>query len=203
MENEPLERVGVCWDVYMEQYAHDFYEWVDGTVIKMSPIHARHNEIQSYLMTLLNTYFELKPVGRLEQAPFVMTLPTVNTSREPDIQVILNENMDAYTSTGMMGAADIVIEIVSPESVSRDYEDKFAEYQRGGVPEYWLIDPLKSEARFYQLSTDGAYTAAPLTAGVYTTQRLPGLRVNTSLLWQETLPGPVKIVAAVTAMLAE
>jgi Uma2 family endonuclease len=42
----------------------------------------------------------------------------------------------------MDGAADIVIELVSPESVHRDYGEKLYEYEQAGVPGYWIIDPL-------------------------------------------------------------
>ena len=49
----------------------------------------------------------------------------------------------------MDGPADVVIEIISTGSRSTDRRTKFAEYEQLGVPEYWLIDPLRRQAEFY------------------------------------------------------
>ncbi|MEL6271702.1 MAG: Uma2 family endonuclease [Chloroflexota bacterium] len=192
----------VTWDDYMTRYAHDFYEWKDGAVIKMAPIHLAHDELSQYLSMLLRTYLSLRPVGMVRLAPFVMKLPNVNSSREPDLQVILNTNMDAFTPTGMLNAADIAIEIVSPESIKRDYEEKYAEYEQGGVTEYWLIDPIKQGAHIYRAREKGAYAGQPLVNGVYETNLLPGFKLDTALLWRDPLPDPLAIVKAVTDMLA-
>lgn len=64
-----------------------------------------------------------------------------DTVREPDVQVILDNYPGEFTEIGMIGPADICIEIVSPESVTRDRGEKFSEYEQAGVTEYWIIDP--------------------------------------------------------------
>ena len=46
----------------------------------------------------------------------------------------------------MNGAADICIEVISPESVIRDRGEKFEEYERGGVGEYWIFDYLRARS---------------------------------------------------------
>jgi hypothetical protein len=48
---------------------------------------------------------------------------------------------------------------VPPESRSRDRGEKYYEYEEGGVREYWLIDPVRRKAEFYQLGADGYYPA--------------------------------------------
>jgi Uma2 family endonuclease len=191
---------GITEEQYMQDYAADFCEWINGTVIKMSPVHAKHDGLTRYLATLLDAYFERKPVGQIRQAPFVMVLPEVKRRREPDIQVILDDNPHNLTPTDMQGAADIVIEIVSPESIERDYGEKLHEYERGGVPEYWIIDPVESGARFYRLNDDGAYVLQE-HSGTYSTSRLPGLQIDVAVFWQDSLPGPAAISQAVAQML--
>lgn len=183
----------------MQHYAAYFCEWVDGTVIQMSPVPIRHDKIQRYLSTLLSAYLELRPVGELVEAPFVMNL--ANSAREPDIQIILNENPHTRTDTYMDGAADIVIEIVSAESIKRDYGEKFHEYEQGGVREYWIIDPLKQHCRFYH-QRDAAYHLQAVT-NLYETPLLPALELELAPLWQPALPGPVAIAAMVQKMLAK
>ncbi|MEM6283508.1 MAG: Uma2 family endonuclease [Chloroflexota bacterium] len=204
MERDTVSRdvvaTDVTWDEYMVRYAHDFYEWVDGDVVNMTPVHERHDETQQYMTALLKVYFDLNPIGFIRQAPFVMKLPSVNSSREPDIQVILNNNREAYTPTGMLGAADIAIEIVSAESVTRDYQTKYAEYEKGGVTEYWLIDPLKQEAHIYRRDEGGRYVEQAPADGIYITPLLPKLQFKPALLWHKPLPTMLDIVQAVTNM---
>ena len=83
---------GVTVDAYMEKYAADFCEWVGGTVVKMSPIHVIHDMLSGFLRILFEAYFEQRPIGHVRQAPFVMQSNADLPRREPDLQVILNDN---------------------------------------------------------------------------------------------------------------
>lgn len=139
----------------------------------------------------LEIYLSLRPVGELREAPFVMKIAT---RREPDLQVILNEHLDRLYPTYLEGAADLVIEVVSEESTTRDYGEKFAEDEAAGVAEYWIIDPLRQEAHFYSLSADRRYTRRVADAeGQYTSRVLPDLRLPVGLLWANPLPAPLEI----------
>lgn len=196
--------MGVSAEEYMEKYAADFCEWVSGVVIKMSPIHEDHDMLTRYLATLFSAYFELKPIGTIRQGPFVQRLGDAEPRREPDIQIILNTNPGTLTETYMDGPADICIEVVSPESVERDHGTKLAEYERGGVSEYWIIDPIREETRFYRLNDKGVYIRQEVDAqGYYRTSALPGFKLHVPTLWQDSLPGAVTIVETVKAMLGE
>ena len=190
----------VSFEDYLERYAADYCEWVDGVVIKMAPIHEQHDALTTYIRNLLDVYLGLRPIGRARSAPFVMKL---DRGREPDVQIIFTDNPH-YTPTGMVGPADICIEVVSPESVERDHGTKLAEYEQGGVPEYWIIDPLRREARFHRLSEAGGYLAYQEDADdFYTTPQLPDFRLHVPTLWATPLPDPLAVVDAVKAMLTE
>jgi Uma2 family endonuclease len=179
-----------------------FCEWKAGIVVKCPPIDGRHDELNRYMAMLMEAYLPLRPIGRIREAPFVMRLPAIARSREPDLQIILNTNPHALTQTYMDGPADICIEVVSPESVQRDHGAKFEEYEKGGVPEYWILDPIHRETRFYRLDEDGVYVAySPDEHGYYETPQLPGLRLHVPTLWTSPLPGPSQIVTLVQQML--
>ena len=91
------------------------------------------------------------PIGRVLGEPFVMRLPEFpKRRREPDLMVVLQSNPNKLTETYMDGAADICIEIVSPGTVGTDHGAKLYEYEKGGVQEYWIIDPIRDECRFYR-----------------------------------------------------
>lgn len=190
-------------DEYMERYAHDHYEWVKGEIIQMSPITDTHDFITGYLYKLLDIYLALRPIATIRREPFVMRLDSIDASREPDLQVILKTNPGQLTHTAMIGPADVVLEVVSKESVSRDYGDKFEEYEKAGVREYWLIDPLRQNAFFYRLTGDHYTLIAPDSNGAYHPELLPGLRIDVPTLWQDDLPDILKTVDSVKAMLGK
>jgi Uma2 family endonuclease len=113
------------------------------------------------------------------------TLP----GREPDLLFISNERMSSLRNSHLAGPADLVVEIISPESVHRDTVDKFLEYQQAGVLEYWLIDPLQRRATFYRRDKDNALAAVPPDNNrVYHCAVLEGFWFKVDWLWQERLP---------------
>lgn len=193
---------GVSEAEYLDKYAAHFCEWVNGTVIKMAPATFRHNMIIGYLYMLLNAYFDLNPIGIISLSPFLQRLINIGVNREPDLMVILNTNPATLTSTAVDGAADICIEVVSPESVARDRGDKFEEYEKGGVGEYWIFDYPRTEALFYRRNGEGIFIRQTEDAnGNYETPLLPGLKIHVPTLWQEKLPGTGATARAVEAML--
>lgn len=192
---------GVAADDYMERYAADFCEWVRGFVIKMSPVALKHASLDDYLGDLLKAYFALNPIGKVIGAPFVMRVDATNSRREPDLQVILKSNPGELTEAYMHGPADICIEIVSTESVARDYGEKFEEYEAGGVREYWILDPLRTQTHFYRLDENGIYRQIlPDADGNYRTPLLPQFVLHVPTLWEDTLPDIVAIVEAAREM---
>ncbi len=195
----------VSLEDYMDHYAADFCEWVEGLVIRMAATTLKHDDLGYYLRQLFTAYFELHPLGIVKSEPFVMCLPAFpRRRREPDLMIILKTNPHELKQTYLDGPADICIEIVSEESVERDHGDKFREYEKGGVPEYWILDPLRSESRFYRLNEAGRYIRqSEDEAGNYRTPVLPGLVLHIQALWQDDYPGPLATAKAVATMLGE
>lgn len=187
---------------YVEKYAADFYEWVDGELIPMSPVQLDHDALQDYVRDWLKQYLRLHPIGRVVGAPFPMRLG--RSFREPDLQVILHSNPGELTNTAMLGAADICIEIVSPESVERDYADKLSEYQQGGVREYWIFDLKRKDTRFHRLNETGTYTIIETSAdGDYSTPLLPRFKLPVATLWLDEKPDTLAIITALRSLLAD
>jgi Uma2 family endonuclease len=185
---------GVSAEDYEAHYAEQRCEWVNGTVIRMTPAKLRHNLLIHYLGDLVGAYFEFRPIGTLVPSPFVMRLDALKARREPDLMVILNSNPHTLTDTYLDGAADICIEVLSDESSVRDRGEKYNEYEQGGVKEYWLFDPDRKESFFYRLNREGVYQLQAVDGqGNYRTPLLPDLALHVPTLWAEKLPGPVAI----------
>jgi Uma2 family endonuclease len=131
----------------------------------------------------MGLYADTNQVGKIISSPFVMRLPTRPSGREPDLIFIRTEHFKWLRETHLDGPANLVVEIVSPESDARDRGDKFVEYESAGIPEYWLIDPLRQQAVFYEL-TDGRYRPGTINEhGIYHSQALPGFWLRIEWLW--------------------
>ncbi len=164
-------------------------EWVDGEIVPMSPASADHQRILRFLFHLVDAFVSVRQLGEVFLPPFLMRLPSRPSGREPDLLFLANGHANRLKGAYLDGPADLVVEIVSPETDERDSSEKLREYEAGGVPEYWLIDPLRQVTSFHQLGADGRYHAAPLDPdGFAHSAVLPGFRLRVAWLWQRPLP---------------
>lgn len=170
-------------------------EWVDGEVIQMSPASKRHQGLADFLTALLLHFVQAHELGEILSAPFQMKTGPDLPGREPDVLFVARDNLDRLGDTYLAGPADLVVEIVSPESRGRDRGDKFYEYEKGGVREYWLLDPERRQAELYRLTDRGIFEAIPLSPeGRFESAVLPGLWLEPDWLWQEPLPPLLEIL---------
>lgn len=164
-------------------------EWVEGKVLLMSPTSSRHQVLVVFLVTLLNLYVSTRNLGVIFTAPYQMRLHQPPRGREPDILFVAQANRGQITKQYLDGPADLVVEIISPESSGRDRGEKFYEYEMAGVREYWLIDPQREQVEFYQLDEQGHYALAlGGHTGEYISLMIPGLTIDVNWLWQEPPP---------------
>lgn len=171
-------------------------EWAGGEVVTLSPASNRHQQITRLLSALLSLYVEEHDVGWVATAPFLMHLPHLDRAREPDLLFVAREHLERVRETRLEGAADLVVEILSPESVSRDRGDKFVEYEAAGVREYWLIDPDRRQVEVYGLDDVGGERRFRLrpadAAGRHRSQVLAGFWLHPDWLFDE----PIKVTDA-------
>ncbi len=179
----------ISYEEFLVRYDGVHAEWVDGEVELMSPIPNAHQEISGFLLSLMREFVEVHQLGIVRYEPFQMKLITTPRGREPDIMFISEANCVNMQPNYLNGPADLVIEIVSPESIDRDRVKKFTEYQNGGVPEYWLIDPMIKQADFFRRDAHGIFQRNPAnTDGVYYSSALPGFWVREEWFWQSPAP---------------
>ena len=164
-------------------------EWVDGEVVILSPASARHQDLARFLLIVLGLFVEAHELGIVLPAPFQMKLGPAGPGRGPDLLFVARAHLDRLRPTHLDGPADLVVEITSPESISRDRGEKYVEYEAAGIPEYWLLDPFRKQAEFYLLGEDGIYRLAPVGEdGIFRSRVLEGLWLRVDWLWQEPLP---------------
>jgi Uma2 family endonuclease len=170
-------------------------EWVEGKVILLSPPYDWHQDLGDFLTALLRFFVERHQAGRALSAPFQMKTGPHLPGREPDVLFVTQENLGRFKGSYLDGPADLVIEIISADSRSRDRGDKFSEYEEGGVREYWLVDYLRRQAEFYVRGEDGIFR--PILAdvdGVYRSAVLQGFWLKVEWLWQTPPPPLVSVL---------
>ncbi|MGH2531027.1 MAG: Uma2 family endonuclease [Thermomicrobiales bacterium] len=175
-------------------------EWVDGEVIVLEMPNTIHQRIIVLLVRLLSQYADVLGLGEVMVAPFEMRLIPVRSSREPDIMFVARDHLDRITEVRLDGPADLVIEVISPDCVTRDKRDKLLEYQQAGIPEYWMVDPRERHRTVepFALSDRGVYQPIPSDKrGRLNSTVLPGFWLDPAWLWQNPLPDPLRLLATI------
>jgi Uma2 family endonuclease len=160
------------------------WELIDGEAHAMAGPSWQHQSVSMNLSVQLSTHFRAR--GCLVfAAPFDIRLPegdehddAIRNVVQPDISVVCDASK--LDSRGCRGAPDLVVEILSPSSASRDHVIKRALYERHGVREYWLVHPIDRVVMFYRRSgAHGFDTVEALAAeGTIPSVGFPGLEVD-------------------------
>lgn len=149
----PPERIYTIDDIYALPEG-ERAELIDGRIYYMAPPGTRHQEITGELYAVIHNYIKKKGgTCKTYISPFAVFLSEDHTNYvEPDVSVICHP--DKIDSRGCNGAPDWVIEVVSPSSVSMDYNTKLFKYRTARVREYWIIDYSKDMITVYNFETD-------------------------------------------------
>lgn len=187
MAISPAQPRKITYEEFLAWVNEDTWaEWVDGEIIIVSPASRLHRELGFFLGKVIGLYADLYALGKVLLPPFQMKL--AHSGREPGLIFIASRNLERLREVYLDGPADLVVEIVSPESIGRDRGEKFYEYEQARIPEYWLIDPEVRRAEFYQLGTDELFhLVLPDSEGIYRSANLPGFWIRISWLWQNPL----------------
>ena len=181
----PTAPVRMTYEEFLDRYDGCHAEWVEGEVIEMSPTSWENQQLADFLTAILTHFAEAHDRGVILSSRFQMKMKGRLTGREPDVLFLAKENRDRLHENFLDGPADLAVEIVSPDSVTRDRVEKYREYEAGGVREYWLIDPEARQAEFFFLATDGRYRPLPVESDrAFRSVVLPGLWLTTDWLWR-------------------
>jgi len=198
---EGEQRLRMSYAEYLAWAGDDVWsEWVDGEVIVFMPPKIGHQDVISFLWLLVRLYADLLKLGKVLPHQTELRILGGRGSREPDLMFVATAHLDRITEHRVEGLADLVVEVISDDSVTRDRRDKWQQYAEAGVAEYWLLDwrPGKERADFFQLGADGVYERQELDAeGRYHSQVLPGFWLDPTWLWQDPLPDPAHLMAEI------
>jgi Uma2 family endonuclease len=161
------------------------WEYLNGRLV-LSPASDRHEDLFSFLMTLLRTVLDSTGGGVVRGSRYPMRLDA-RWSPEPDLMVIRDEHRHRVTPQRLEGPADFVIEIASEGDPGFDLREKLPRYEEAGVEEIWWLNPFAKTVLARTRSASG-YTSQSLSAGRLASTVIPGFWIEVSWLWQEDLP---------------
>ena len=161
----------------------DFREWVHsedlperlrasfiaGNVeVEMSPENTEfHAKVKVEVIAILRTLVRERSLGQIYADRTLLVCPEADLASEPDVlfcswetRVTGGVRLGEWTPGSgnyveLIGAPDLVVEIVSTSSVRKDTKLLRQQYYRAGIPEYWLIDARGDDVDF-QLLVRGA-----------------------------------------------
>ncbi len=125
-------------------------------------------------------------VGRIFFAPFDVVFTRWDVV-EPDLLFIAAAQDEILTAKNVQGAPALVVEVLSPGTRRTDEQAKRQLFDRGGVREYWMVDPDFNVVTVFRRQADGSFplVAKLAHAEALTTPLLPGLEIGLTDLFAD------------------
>jgi Uma2 family endonuclease len=166
---------------------------INGVIYMASPDNTDANKLFIWLLRLLGDFVEEKGLGEVYGSRVAFRLGE-GDGPEPDIAYVRKERLHLVRRGYVDGPPDLAIEIVSPESVERDYEDKRTQYQQAGVAEYWIIDEMEQKVTLLRLGRGRRYREVRPRSGELHSQAVPGFWLRPEWLWQDPRPRKTEVL---------
>ncbi len=166
---------------------------IDGVIHMASPDNMDANDLFVWLIRLLADIVEINDLGKVNGSRAAYRLNDEN-SPEPDIAFVRRGRTNLIRRGFVNGAPDLAMEIVSPESVERDYETKRDLYQEAGVEEYWIVDEIEQKVTLLRLASNGKYREVRPKREELHSRVVPGFWIRPEWLWQDPRPKKVEVL---------
>jgi len=138
---------------YMNWPDEERWELIDGVAYDMSPAPTiKHQNITGSLYSILREQIKGKTCQPFI-APVDVMLSDIDVV-QPDVIVVCDPKK--ITERNIQGAPDWVAEVLSPGTARKDLREKKALFERSGVKEYVVLDPVQAWVQRFVL-VDGVY----------------------------------------------
>lgn len=164
-------------------------EYTDGQIEVLSMPTIEHQFMVEFLFLALRNFVAQSKLGNVHFAG-VRVYVDSKKYREPDV-VFCSTARYARSGTRYYDGADLVMEVVSddPASQQRDREQKPSDYAEGGVPEYWIVDPLLQKVTVLTLQGSAYVEHGVFLPGQTATSKLlPGFAVSVTDVFAAAKP---------------
>lgn len=172
----PLDKLQGTWTI--QQYlrltdsSNRLIELTDRELEVLPMPTEQHQAISQFLFLALLAFLHPRG-GKVFYAPLRLQIRE-GKFREPDL-LLVRDASDPRRQDAYWLGADLVMEIVSADNPERDLVVKRADYAEGGIPEYWIVNPLDETITVLRLEGEqyaehgvfrrGEKSASPLLEG--------------------------------------
>ena len=132
--------------------AYQLDEWpeetIQGKVVMMAAPSSNHNRVAGNIHTIFDVYLDGRPCE-----PFgdneALFLEEGAEEYKPDMMVVCDP--EKVKDKGVYGAPDLAVEVLSNSTARNDRGHKKDMYEKHGVREYWIVDPVRMSVEQYVL----------------------------------------------------
>lgn len=132
------------------------HELIEGDHVATPAPNIRHQRLVGRLFTRLIRFVEERSLGEVFMAPTDVVL-SEHEVVQPDVLFVAREHLDRIGEAHLDGPPDLIVEVVSETTRRRDEVLKRHLYERRGVAEYWLVDPVVETVKVFRRTPDGRY----------------------------------------------
>lgn len=127
------------------------YELVNGILMKRSAPSLRHQNAVSALLSVMRLFADANHLGKVYTAPIDVFFDDGN-GFQPDICFVAKAHSALLENDDYInGAPNLIVEVLSSGTWKNDRFDKKAIYEKYGVQEYWIVDPVYKTVEVYVL----------------------------------------------------
>ena len=164
-------------------------EFINGEIVIHSPVKRRHWNANDLLSSLLSFYVRIHKLGRIGTEKVMISL--TRNDYEPDLVFFSKEKESTFTDDQVLfPEPDFIVEILSPKTAKYDKTVKKEDYALHGIPEYWIVDPIKQRVEQYILppSSDKYFPAKNHQYGEdIESQAVKGFTINVAAIFDEEI----------------
>jgi Uma2 family endonuclease len=157
--SEPLSsKKQATYSDYLQTPEGGKFQLIDGELMEMKSPSLCHQEIILSLVTEIRNYLVKNNVGEVFLAPLDVYFSDKEVY-QPDILFLLTASFSKMKENKIEGAPDLVIEVLSLSTAYYDLKHKKSVYEKQGVKEYWIVDPMEKSVEIFE-NTGGKFNSS-------------------------------------------
>ena len=169
---------------YEEMTPEQKVEFIDGEVIFHSPAKNRHVIATGFIFRSMSLFVDLNRLGTVKSEKCLCSFP--RNDYAPDVVFFgLEKSSQLHLDTLQFPVPDLIVEVLSESTESRDRGTKFIDYFAQGVIEYWIIDTERRVLEQYLQEANGLALKKKSDSGIVESQAIPGFAIEIATLFDE------------------
>ncbi|EMO62817.1 putative restriction endonuclease [Leptospira borgpetersenii serovar Pomona str. 200901868] len=161
-------------------------ELLDGEIFMVPAPIPEHQRVIRKFSNALSTFVENNKLGEVFFSPIDVYLDEHNVV-QPDLIFISKARNTIIREKRIEGAPDWIAEILSEGNAYHDLKTKKRLYEKHGVAEYWIVDPMERSVEIYQNGNSGFTLLASADSGTIVSKVLDGFSLEIQTLFTKPL----------------